>query len=93
MRPRCAQTVCLVLVASSFTVTWSTCSDAGRVQDLLHHDVVMNLPEHGMHLLFDPHTQRLRLIEVYDLSRMQVCLSEGLHACMPLQACQNRLST
>ena len=25
-----------------------------------------------MHLRFDPHSQRLRLIEVYDLSRMQV---------------------
>ena len=28
-----------------------------------------------MHLRFDPHSQRLRLIEVYDLSRMQVSLS------------------
>ena len=32
-----------------------------------------------MHLLFDPHSQRLRLIEVYDLSRMQV------RCCMQMQ--------
>ena len=39
---------------------------------MLDHDLVLNLPEHGMHLRFDPGTQRLRLIEIYDISRIQV---------------------
>jgi hypothetical protein len=40
-------------------------------QALLEHDLILNFPEHGMHLRFDPSSQRLRLIEVYDVSRMQ----------------------
>ena len=81
--------------------TWLTvCKVAGVptlqcVQELLQHDLVLNLPEHGMHLLFDPVSQRLRLIEVYDLSRMQVSnlliSSAGLHCCyskvFPQQTC------
>lgn len=35
-------------------------------------DLLVNLPEHGMHLCFEGSSQRLRLIEVYDLSRLQV---------------------
>jgi len=42
------------------------------LQALLEHDLILNFPEHGMHLRFDPSSQRLRLIEVYDVSRMQV---------------------
>ena len=68
MMLRCAPQ--LMLASSCCQLGCSTNSQ--RVQDLLHHDLVLNLPEHVMHLLFDPHTQRLRLIEVYDLSRMQV---------------------
>jgi Uncharacterised protein family (UPF0183) len=41
-------------------------------QDMLDQDIVLNLPEHGIHLRFEPKSQRLRLIEAYDLSRSQV---------------------
>uniref|UniRef100_A0A061R1P5 Upf0183 protein n=2 Tax=Tetraselmis sp. GSL018 TaxID=582737 RepID=A0A061R1P5_9CHLO len=41
-------------------------------------DIVLNFPEAGMHLRFEPHSQRLRLIEVYDLSRMQVRFAQAL---------------
>jgi len=44
-------------------------------QALFDQDVVINFPEHGMHLRFEPRSQRLRLVEVYDLSRLQVSLS------------------
>lgn len=46
---------------------------------MLDHDLILNLPEHGMHLRFEPRHQRLRLIEIYDISRVQVrfpCLPE-----------------
>ena len=43
------------------------------MQALLDQDLILNFPEHGMHLRFEPSSQRLRLIEVYDISRMQVC--------------------
>lgn len=42
------------------------------LQALFDQDIVINFPEHGMHLRFEPRSQRLRLIEVYDLSRLQV---------------------
>ncbi len=32
---------------------------------------MINFPEHGLHLRFEPRSQRLRLIEVYDVSRLQ----------------------
>ncbi|KAL0030389.1 hypothetical protein WJX79_000798 [Trebouxia sp. C0005] len=35
-------------------------------------DILLNLPEHGVHLIFESSSQTLRLIEVYDLSRLQV---------------------
>ena len=35
-------------------------------------DILLNFPEHGLHLVFDGANQRLRLLEIYDLSRMQV---------------------
>lgn len=43
-------------------------------QDLFDHDLIINFPEHGMHLRFEPSRQQLRLIEIYDVSRMQVPL-------------------
>ncbi len=43
-----------------------------HLQALFDQDIVINFPEHGMHLRFEPRSQRLRLIEVYDLSRLQV---------------------
>mmetsp|Transcript_26624 Transcript_26624/g.50590 ORF Transcript_26624/g.50590 Transcript_26624/m.50590 type:complete len:414 (+) Transcript_26624:460-1701(+) len=41
-------------------------------QEPLDHDLVLNFPGSGFHLRFDPCTQRLRLIEIYDVSRIQV---------------------
>lgn len=41
-------------------------------QAQLDQDIVINFPEHGLHLRFEPRSQRLRLIEVYDVSRLQV---------------------
>lgn len=41
------------------------------MQDFLEQDLLLNLPEHGMHLRFEACSQRLRLIEVYDISRME----------------------
>ena len=38
------------------------------LQALLDQDLILNFPEHGMHLRFEPSSQRLRLIEVYDIS-------------------------
>ena len=35
-------------------------------------DILLNFPEHGVHLIFESSSQKLRLIEVYDLSRLQV---------------------
>lgn len=42
------------------------------LQALYNHDIILNFPEHGMHLRFEPSSQQLRLIEIYDVSRMQV---------------------
>ncbi len=44
-------------------------------QDMLCQDIILNFPEHGIHLRFEPKSQRLRLIEAYDLTRAQVCPS------------------
>lgn len=38
----------------------------------LKWDLVVAFPNLGFHLRFDPHSQRLRLIEVYDLTRLQL---------------------
>ena len=43
-----------------------------HMQALFNQDIVINFPEHGFHLRFDPRSQRLRLIEVYDVTRLQV---------------------
>lgn len=43
-----------------------------HMQALFDQDIVINFPEHGFHLRFDPRSQRLRLIEVYDVTRLQV---------------------
>ena len=42
------------------------------LQAILDHDLILNLPEHGVHLRFEAVSQRLRLIEIYDNSRIQV---------------------
>lgn len=35
-------------------------------------DLVISFPDHGFHLRFEPRSQRLRLIEVYDVQRLQM---------------------
>jgi hypothetical protein len=45
------------------------------VQALFDQDIIINFPEYGMHLRFEPRSQRLRLVEVYDVSRLQASLS------------------
>lgn len=59
-----------------------------EMQDMLQNDIILNFPEHGMHLRFEARTQRLRLIEVYDMSRLQVrhdsTLSYGIPGCKAL---------
>ncbi|RID46807.1 hypothetical protein BRARA_I03447 [Brassica rapa] len=41
-------------------------------EDPLKLDVVISFPDHGFHLRFDPSSQRLRLIEIYDVKRLQM---------------------
>ncbi|KAL0847706.1 hypothetical protein Bca101_020952 [Brassica carinata] len=41
-------------------------------EDPLKLDVVISFPDHGFHLRFDPWSQRLRLIEIYDVKRLQM---------------------
>lgn len=45
---------------------------AALPQDTLRKDIVVGLPEHGFQLLFEPRSQRLRLVEVVDTTRLQV---------------------
>ena len=45
-----------------------------KMQVVFCQDIVINFPEHGFHLRFEPRSQRLRLIEVYDVTRLQVWL-------------------
>eukprot|EP00249_Psilotum_nudum_P003120 c16442_g1_i1 orf=280-1410(+) len=41
-------------------------------EDPLLHDVVISFPEHGFHLRFEPYSQRLRLIEVFNVQCVQM---------------------
>lgn len=41
-------------------------------EDPLKLDIVISLPDHGFHLRFDPWSQRLRLIEIFDVKRLQM---------------------
>ena len=52
---------------TSICMFYKTCDTQGQ----LEQDIVINFPEHGLHLRFEPRSQRLRLIEVYDVSRLQ----------------------
>ena len=49
-----------------------TCVSCSLLQASHKQDFILSLPEHGLHLVFDGISQRLRLIEIFDLSRMQV---------------------
>ncbi|KAL5713411.1 hypothetical protein ACHQM5_015487 [Ranunculus cassubicifolius] len=41
-------------------------------EEPLRVDIVISFPDHGFHLRFDPWSQRLRLIEVFDVKRIQM---------------------
>ncbi|XP_075480488.1 PHAF1 protein At3g51130-like isoform X2 [Primulina tabacum] len=41
-------------------------------EDPLRLDIVISFPDHGFHLRFDPWSQRLRLVEIFDVKRLQM---------------------
>ncbi|XP_031476298.1 PHAF1 protein At3g51130 [Nymphaea colorata] len=47
-------------------------------EEPLKLDIVVSLPDHGFHLRFDPWSQRLRLIEVFDVKRLQMRYATSL---------------
>ena len=55
---------------------------------LLQEDIVVAMPDHGMRLRFAPTSQRLQLIEVYDLSRMQVTPCDTVPCVSVIRRCK-----
>ncbi|TRY61116.1 hypothetical protein TCAL_11074 [Tigriopus californicus] len=49
--------------------------------DALNVDLVVNLTQDGIHLVFDPVTQRLKVIEVYDLALLRLKYGDILFNC------------
>ncbi|KAJ4967059.1 hypothetical protein NE237_018908 [Protea cynaroides] len=47
-------------------------------EEPLKLDIVISFPDHGFHLRFDPWSQRLRLIEVFDVKRVQMRYTTSL---------------
>ncbi|GFY87977.1 hypothetical protein Acr_05g0016160 [Actinidia rufa] len=47
-------------------------------EEPLKLDIVISFPDHGFHLRFDPWSQRLRLIEVFDVKRLQMHYATSL---------------
>ncbi|XP_073012139.1 PHAF1 protein At3g51130 [Typha latifolia] len=47
-------------------------------EEPLKLDIVISFPDHGFHLRFDPWSQRLRLIEIYDVKRLQMRYATSL---------------
>ncbi|KAG0452755.1 hypothetical protein HPP92_025419 [Vanilla planifolia] len=47
-------------------------------EDPLKLDIVISFPDHGFHLRFDPWSQRLRLIEVHELTKLQMRYATSL---------------
>lgn len=47
-------------------------------EEPLKLDILISFPDHGFHLRFDPWSQRLRLIEIYDIKRLQMRYSANL---------------
>ncbi|KAK9678752.1 hypothetical protein RND81_11G231200 [Saponaria officinalis] len=47
-------------------------------EEPLKLDIVISFPDHGFHLRFDPWSQKLRLIEVYDIKRLQMRYATSL---------------
>ncbi|KAL6502667.1 hypothetical protein OROHE_024320 [Orobanche hederae] len=47
-------------------------------EEPLKLDIVISFPDHGFHLRFDPWSQRLRLIEIFDVKRLQMRYATAL---------------
>ncbi|PKA61675.1 UPF0183 protein [Apostasia shenzhenica] len=47
-------------------------------EDPLKLDIVINFPDHGFHLRFDSWSQRLRLIEVHEITQLQMRYANSL---------------
>ncbi|XP_031286930.1 UPF0183 protein At3g51130-like [Pistacia vera] len=47
-------------------------------EEPLKLDIVISFPDHGFHLRFDPWSQRLRLIEIFDIKRLQMRYATSL---------------
>ncbi|RVX16416.1 UPF0183 protein [Vitis vinifera] len=47
-------------------------------EEPLKLDIVISFPDHGFHLRFDPWSQRLRLIEIFDVKRLQMRYATSL---------------
>lgn len=47
-------------------------------EEPLKLDFVISFPDHGFHLRFDPWSQRLRLVEIYDVKRLQLRYATSL---------------
>lgn len=47
-------------------------------EEPLKLDIVISFPDHGFHIRFDPWSQRLRLIEVFDIKRLQMRYAKSL---------------
>lgn len=47
-------------------------------EDPLRLDIVISFPDHGFHLRFDPWSQRLRLVEIFDVKRLQMRYATSL---------------
>ncbi|XP_047956532.1 PHAF1 protein At3g51130-like isoform X2 [Salvia hispanica] len=47
-------------------------------EEPMKFDIVISFPDHGFHLRFDPWSQRLRLIEIFDFKRLRVRYATSL---------------
>uniref|UniRef100_A0A2N9IB14 Uncharacterized protein n=1 Tax=Fagus sylvatica TaxID=28930 RepID=A0A2N9IB14_FAGSY len=47
-------------------------------EEPLKLDLVISFPDHGFHLRFDPWSQRLRLVEIFDVKRLQMRYATSL---------------
>ncbi|KAM7250021.1 hypothetical protein ACFE04_021904 [Oxalis oulophora] len=47
-------------------------------EEPLKLDIVIEFPDHGFHIRFDPWSQRLRLIEIFDVKRLQMRYATSL---------------
>lgn len=47
-------------------------------EEPLKLDIVISFPDHGFHIRFDPWSQRLRLIEIFDIKRLQMRYATSL---------------